>query len=102
MAGHIQNDPIHVFFSECHTLTSQAKFTINALPNVEVGAVESLIHRLYAIRSILRDVDNPASNSEELEHLCDYVNSYLRSLEAFIDNSPPPPSTNIPKNQTDQ
>ncbi|KAJ3860583.1 hypothetical protein EV359DRAFT_85180 [Lentinula novae-zelandiae] len=102
MAGHTQNDPIHAFFSECHTLTSQAKFTINALSNAEVGAVKSLIHRLYAIRSILRDVDDPTSNSEELEHLCDYVDSYLWPLEAFIDNPHPPPSTNIPKNQTGQ
>ncbi|KAJ4465551.1 hypothetical protein C8J55DRAFT_441015 [Lentinula edodes] len=74
-------DSIHHFFTEAHSLTSESKFMINALPNAEIRAVESMVHKLYAVRSILRDLDDPSSMAEELEHLVCYVESY--TLEAF-------------------
>ncbi|KAJ3805786.1 hypothetical protein F5876DRAFT_51256 [Lentinula aff. lateritia] len=65
-------DHVHYFFAEAHVLTSEAKFVINALPNAEMRAVESLVHKLYAVPSILRDIDDTSSNPDELEHLGDY------------------------------
>ncbi|KAJ3901637.1 hypothetical protein F5879DRAFT_924467 [Lentinula edodes] len=95
-------DHIHYFFAEAHVLTSEAKFVINALPNAEMRAVESLVHKLYAVRSILRDIDDTNSNPDELEHLGDYVESLIRPLETFVDSPPPAPSTKIPIHHTGQ
>ncbi|KAJ3846014.1 hypothetical protein EV368DRAFT_89703 [Lentinula lateritia] len=95
-------DHIHYFFAEAHVLTSEAKFVINALPNAEMRAVESLVHKLYAVRSILWDIDDTSSNPDELEHLGDYVKSLIRPLETFVDSPPSAPSTNIPIHCTGQ
>ncbi|KAJ3818121.1 hypothetical protein EV361DRAFT_811824 [Lentinula raphanica] len=60
------------FFMEAHTVTTHANFILTSLPNAEIGAVESIVRKLYAVRSILRDLDDPSSTPEELEHLIDY------------------------------
>ncbi|KAJ3859648.1 hypothetical protein EV359DRAFT_50527 [Lentinula novae-zelandiae] len=71
-------DSAHHFFAEAHHLTSEAKFTITALPNAEIRAVEALVHKLYAVRRILSDLDDPYSDPVELQSLVDYD-----SLEAY-------------------
>ncbi|KAJ3926474.1 MAG: hypothetical protein NXY57DRAFT_905595 [Lentinula lateritia] len=60
-------DSAHHFFAEAHHLTSEAKFTITALPNAEIRAVEALVHKLYAVRRILSDLDDPYSDPVELQ-----------------------------------
>ncbi|KAJ3901058.1 hypothetical protein F5879DRAFT_1011610 [Lentinula edodes] len=81
-------DHIHYFFAEAHVLTSEAKFVINALPNAEMRVVESLVHKLYAVRSILRDIDDTSSNPDELEHLGDYdtLEAYRKIFRYLEDN----------------
>lgn len=93
-------DSAHHFFAEAHHLTSEAKFTITALPNAEIRAVEALVHKLYAVRRILSDLDDPYSDPVELQSLVDYVESCICPLQEFLESPPPPPSTNIPKTHT--
>ncbi|KAE9383941.1 hypothetical protein BT96DRAFT_843082 [Gymnopus androsaceus JB14] len=65
--AHSGRDQTHYFLAEAHNLTSRAKFIIQSLPNAEVGAVESMVHKLYTIRTIVRSLDDPHSTPEELE-----------------------------------
>ncbi|KAJ3965339.1 hypothetical protein EV361DRAFT_855572 [Lentinula raphanica] len=79
-------DECHSFYMEAHSLTSHAKFIINSFPNAEVGAVEAMVHKLYAIRSILRELEDPRSTSEELEHLKDSLESFRKIFKYLEDN----------------
>lgn len=100
--AHSGRDQTHYFLTEAHTLTSRAKFIIQSLPIAEIGAVESMVHKLYAVRTIIRTIDDPHSTPDELEHLADYVESCIRPLEQFLEFPPPPPSANIPRTYTGQ
>ncbi|THU80097.1 hypothetical protein K435DRAFT_810166 [Dendrothele bispora CBS 962.96] len=83
-------DQVHYFMQECHKITTEAWFSVSSLPNVETGTVEGHVHRLYAIRTILRSFDDPSSTLEEIEDLISYVESIIHPLENFLDNPPPP------------
>lgn len=96
MAG----DTVEHFFCEAHHLTSEAKFIINSIPNAEIRAVESIVHKLYAVPNILQDLVDPASTAEQLEYLVSYVESCIHPLEEFMENPPPLPSAYIPKTHT--
>ncbi|KAJ3859319.1 hypothetical protein EV359DRAFT_86541 [Lentinula novae-zelandiae] len=75
-------DSAHHFFAEAHHLTSEAKFTITALPNAEIRAVKAT---------------GPQALCLELQSLVDYVQSCIHPLQEFLESPPPPPSANIPK-----
>ncbi|THU81586.1 hypothetical protein K435DRAFT_873175 [Dendrothele bispora CBS 962.96] len=95
-----QYDQVHHFMQECHKITTEAWFSVSSLPNVETGTVEGHVHRLYAIRTILRSFDDPSSTLEEIEDLISYVKSIIHPLENFLDNPPPPAQESLPRVHT--
>lgn len=87
------SDEVHHFLAECHRLTSQANFLIDSIPNAETEATESMIRKLYAVRSILHDLNDPLTTPEEIQHLCDFIESKIQPLESFLESPPLPTSS---------
>lgn len=87
------SDEVHHFLAECHRLTSQANFLIDSIPNADTEAVESMIRKLYAVRSVLHDLDDPLTTGEEIQRLCDFIESKIHPLELFFECPPLPTSS---------
>jgi hypothetical protein len=98
-AGHSSRtnsyDAAHHFFMESHWITTEAQFIIDSLPNVEFPAVECIVRQLDSIRTILLNLNDPATTPDETEKLLQFVYTLLTPLEAFL-VTPPLANANVP------
>ncbi|KAK0488245.1 hypothetical protein EDD18DRAFT_1081664 [Armillaria luteobubalina] len=75
----INTDPIHQFLIKCHSISSQATFMADSLPNAETTTVEQVIQQLYAMQTILHSLDDHQMTDED----CLWLDVCKDSLETY-------------------
>ncbi|KAJ7153363.1 hypothetical protein C8R46DRAFT_826528, partial [Mycena filopes] len=71
------------FLTECHTISTEAQFIVDLLPNAETAAVERVTHQLDAIQDILVGLQDPHLGDGTLDDLRLWREVRKDSLETF-------------------
>ncbi|KAJ7601280.1 hypothetical protein FB45DRAFT_1017076, partial [Roridomyces roridus] len=94
-------DPIHAFLMEAHSITVDAQFIVDSLPNADLAAVERSAHQLGAVRKIVEVIDDDSVTDTVRQELLAVVDSLIAPLNSFIVSPPPPANAFIPTDRGD-
>lgn len=86
-AANDQADPIYDFLTEAYECAKEGSHLIQALPNVEVFAVERVVGKLKAVNSILASLKDPSFGESDIATLTAATASILDPLEAFLSSN---------------
>lgn len=81
---HEDAEGVHQFLLHCHHVTTEARFLVNSLPNVEIPAARRSASLLQAALAALSILDDPWINQEDLAFAISGAQSSLRSLNEFL------------------
>ncbi|KAJ7612597.1 hypothetical protein FB45DRAFT_843087 [Roridomyces roridus] len=80
-------DPIHAFLMEAHSITVDAQFIVDSLPNADLAAVERSAHQLGAVRKIVEVIDDDSvTDTVRQELLADSLETYRQIFDHLETN----------------
>lgn len=84
------SDPVSQFLSQAERIIKDAQFVIDSLPNVETFSIERSLRLLGAIKDVLKDLNDPWLDDEDIENMMSSVTAVEIPLHNYQDAPPPP------------
>jgi hypothetical protein len=81
-----EHDTLEQFLIEAQAIFQEAELLVNALPNVELFAVERSLQKLAAMLIILHGIDSEAVLEDTLEDLIFNVNKISCTLHGYLES----------------
>ncbi|KAG6846426.1 hypothetical protein H0H93_014019 [Arthromyces matolae] len=96
-----ESENLAEFFLQAEAIIQDARFIVEALPNVELDSTERILLHLHRIYLVLGNITTPFLRNEELDQLLRLVTSMIIPLENYVSTprstfnraSAPPTST---------
>ena len=93
----LEEDQVTKFLLYSHSVVQEARFLLEALPNVDDSAVERALHLLDGIEHILLEIEDPWIEDEDVESLVLLIQTIssplLTHLNTFASEPHQNPST---------
>src|SRR5882672_5743262 len=91
------DDEIAWFLTEAKKMLREAQMVAEAVPNVNIAAVDQAAHQLYGIWVVLHSVDDPFISRPELNGIIQDVADLMQFLEQLAERlaTGPVPTPNI-------
>ena len=93
------DDELARFLTEAKKMLRETQMVAEAVPNVDIAAVDQAAHQLYGIRVVLHSVDDPFISRPELNGMIQDVTDLMQFLEQSAERlaaGPVPPPSIIP------